>query len=269
MLTLTASDADLVAEVTPDRRERRILLVALGASLLLHALAITLLPGLRISPPTEPVTLTVELQEPPPIPQVAPQPQEVPRPVAPPKRAEPPKPEPVPPPPQIIERLEPPPVRESEVFTAPPPPPPQPETKPEPVAEPTPVPRTEPHAEVNLRPAPPVALAPPVATAQPDEPDPALLRIYGQQVSGILGRLQRYPPAARMRGWQGTAEVNIRIGAGGKVEDVLIARSSGYPLLDREALDMVKDSQPLPPPPAALATRAFTLHIPVVFRLLR
>jgi len=268
MLTLTASDADLVADVAPDRRERRILLVALGASLLLHALAIALLPGLRISPPTEPVTLTVELQEPPPIQQSVPQPQEVPHPVAPPKRAEPPKPEPLPPPPPIIERLEPPPIREPEVFTAPPPPP-QPETKPQPIAEPAPVPRPEPQAEVNLRPAPPIAPAPPVAASQPDEPDPALLHLYGQQISGILGRLQRYPPAARMRGWQGTAEVNIRIAAGGKVEDVLIVRSSGYPLLDHEALDMVKDSQPLPPPPAGLASRAFTLHIPVVFRLLR
>ena len=267
MLTLTASDADFMLAVNPERRGQRALIVALGASLLLHALAIALLPGLRLSPPVQPVTLTVELQEPPPVPEVSPRPEEVPTPVAAAKRPAPPKPVPSPAPPQLIERIEPQPSREPETFTAPPPPV-HPEVTPAPIVEPMPVPRTEPHAEVSLQPVPPIAPPPAVVKSQPAEPDPALLQSYGRQVSGVIDKLQRYPRVARMRGWQGTAEVNIRIGEGGKVEDIVLARSSGYALLDREALDMVKDSLPLPPPPAGLVSRAFTIRIPVAFRLL-
>ena len=189
MLTLTASDADFMLAVNPERRGQRALIVALGASLLLHALAIALLPGLRLSPPVQPVTLTVELQEPPPVPEVSPRPEEVPTPVAAAKRPAPPKPVPSPAPPQLIERIEPQPSREPETFTAPPPPV-HPEVKPAPIVEPMPVPRTEPHAEVSLQTVPPIAPPPAVVKSQPAEPDPALLQSYGQlrRMEGILRR---------------------------------------------------------------------------------
>ena len=135
MLTLTASEIDFRLVERPERHGDRTLIVALGASLLLHTLAITLLPGLRVTPPTEPKPLTVELQQLPPEPQVIPQPQPLP-----PKQVVEAKPLPRPEPPPVIERIEPLPKHEPEAFAAPPPPRVEPVPQP-PVTEPTPVPR--------------------------------------------------------------------------------------------------------------------------------
>ena len=83
----------------------------------------------------------------------------------------------------------------------------------------------------------------------------------------MLVKAQRYPRIVRMRGWQGIVEVKIRIGDNGKVLDIALGHGSGYDVLDQQALDMVKDSLPLPPPPAALLARNFTIDVPIVFRL--
>lgn len=264
MLTLTASEIDFRLVERPERHGDRTLIVALGASLLLHTLAITLLPGLRVTPPTEPKPLTVELQQLPPEPQVIPQPQPLP-----PKQVVEAKPLPRPEPPPVIERIEPLPKHEPEAFAAPPPPRVEPVPQP-PVTEPTPVPRVEPQPEVKAQPAPPPTPAPASIVVQPSkpaEPDPALLQGYGQQLSRLLAKVQRYPRIARMRNWQGTAEVKIHFGADGKAADVTLAHGSGFDVLDREALDMVKDSLPLPPPPGALQGREFTINVPITFRL--
>ena len=266
MLTLTASEIDFRLVERPERHGDRTLVVALGASLLLHTLAITLLPGLRVTPPAEPKPLTVELQQlPPPEPQVIPQPHPLP-----PKPVVEPKPLPRPEPPPVIERIEPLPKHEPEAFTAPPPPPRVEPTPQAPVVEPPPVPRAEPQPEVKAQLAPPPTPTPAPIVAQPSklaEPDPALLQGYGQQLSRLLAKVQRYPRIARMRNWQGTAEVKIHFGADGKAADITLGRASGFEVLDREALDMVKDSLPLPPPPGALQGREFTINVPITFRL--
>jgi len=47
----------------------------------------------------------------------------------------------------------------------------------------------------------------------------------------------------------------------------LVKASSGYEILDNQALDMVKKAKPLTPIPAALRGREFTVDIPVIFDL--
>jgi protein TonB len=53
----------------------------------------------------------------------------------------------------------------------------------------------------------------------------------------------QYPRLARVRGWQGTVDVEIAIGADGKVADASVARSSGYAALDDAALDVARRSR--------------------------
>ena len=50
-------------------------------------------------------------------------------------------------------------------------------------------------------------------------------------------------------------------------QGLTVARSSGFPVLDEQALTMVKGTVPLPEMPAALRGREFAITVPVVFRL--
>lgn len=71
-----------------------------------------------------------------------------------------------------------------------------------------------------------------------------------------------YPAAARRMGWEGTVVVSFRLLADGSVRNVRIAESSGYPALDRGAVDAVRNASPFPRPPAEAE-----IVTPVVYRL--
>ncbi|HEY0121277.1 MAG TPA: energy transducer TonB [Rhizobium sp.] len=64
-----------------------------------------------------------------------------------------------------------------------------------------------------------------------------------------LERRKKYPPGARSKGEQGTAYVRFRIDDAGNVLSAGLARSSGYPDLDQEVVELVKHASPVPAPP--------------------
>jgi protein TonB len=74
-----------------------------------------------------------------------------------------------------------------------------------------------------------------------------------------------YPRVARERRWQGTTQLVLRIHADGKLEDVKVATSSGYDVLDARAVELVKRLR-LPAVPAEIE-HAFAVRIPVQFSL--
>jgi protein TonB len=103
------------------------------------------------------------------------------------------------------------------------------------------------------------------------EDDGALFRsdlgAYGESFGRWLARHRSYPRLAQMRGWQGQVEVRVHVAKKGSVIDVVVTRSSGFEVLDRQALDMVKLADPLPDLPKSLKGQEFTLDIPITFRL--
>jgi TonB family protein len=60
-----------------------------------------------------------------------------------------------------------------------------------------------------------------------------------------------YPEESRLSGAEGIVELMIDIDADGRVTDVLVMRPSGYPLLDRNALETVRTWQFQPMPEGA------------------
>ena len=86
-------------------------------------------------------------------------------------------------------------------------------------------------------------------------------------LSQTIAKKKGYPRLARMRNWQGTTDLKLQIGADGKLKELSVAHSSGFDVLDEQALKMVKDSQPLPEAPVALRGHDFSINVPVVFRL--
>jgi protein TonB len=92
--------------------------------------------------------------------------------------------------------------------------------------------------------------------------DPGAIAKYRLEIISAAKRYRRYPPIARENGWQGRVEVRVSFD-GAREPAVVLNKSSGYAVLDRQAVEtLTKALAPLPP---ALAGRAFELDFPVVF----
>ena len=186
---------------------------------------------------------------------------------------------PAPPPPQALPEVikEPPPLIESsvaEVVT-----PPKVEQKPEPEAKPKPKPKRQPPRPVETAaviqnvetpsetmptaPAPIVqqaALAAPSGRAGPP-PD------YLARLHQALERNKEYPRTARAQRQQGRAMLRFAIDRAGNVLDYRLEKSSGYDLLDREVVAMIRRASPLPPMPADMTAERLEIVVPIPFIL--
>jgi len=70
-----------------------------------------------------------------------------------------------------------------------------------------------------------------------------------------------------MRGWQGEVLVDLKLNDRGAVLESRIERSSGYEILDKQALEMVSKAAPFPAPPDILKSSVFNIQVPVSFKL--
>jgi len=68
-------------------------------------------------------------------------------------------------------------------------------------------------------------------------------------IRAIVLRNIQYPAEAQNRGIEGRVLVSFIIMADGTVKEIKILNSSGYTLLDKNAVDTVKNSAPFPKPP--------------------
>jgi protein TonB len=86
-------------------------------------------------------------------------------------------------------------------------------------------------------------------------------------VSSLVAKKKVYPRMALTRRWQGTADLKLQIAADGNLKALSVAHSSGFEILDEQAMKMVKDAMPLPALPDALRGHEFAIDIPVAFKL--
>jgi len=218
---------------------------AVLASLVLHAVLFALVPQYRelsalIPPEPEPLIARVQWLEPP---AVAPTPPAPAREI---RKPEPRKPAPV---------AKPEPLRVPEPQS---PAAPAPLPIPEPASAPAPAPAPAPR--IDMRDA-----VPPPAP-KPDT-DAAVVLRYSSDVVKAAKRIERYPRAAVDNNWTGEVKVTMRIGANGRIADLRVTQSSGYALLDRNALQMFENAQPLVPIPRALAGKAFEVDLRAIYNV--
>lgn len=62
---------------------------------------------------------------------------------------------------------------------------------------------------------------------------------------GRIAEAIRYPVEARLNQWQGKVIVKVVIAQNGEIESVTIVQSSGYEVLDQEALALLRRLSPL------------------------
>ncbi len=92
------------------------------------------------------------------------------------------------------------------------------------------------------------------------------VRHYKIALATAARRFKRYPPLARERGWEGTAQVGLDIRANASPEAVLL-QSSGHALLDEQAVNMLTQAARAIPLPPRLRARNFRIELPVRFSL--
>jgi len=122
------------------------------------------------------------------------------------------------------------------------------------------------------RPPAPALAATRVDTAPPppaadEAPDPAQLERYGRSLSSLLARQQNYPRLAAMRGWEGEVQLRVTIARRGNIVATQIVRSSGFEVLDQNAVQLVAAAAPLPRPPEQLQNRDIQVIVPVHYKL--
>jgi protein TonB len=132
---------------------------------------------------------------------------------------------------------------------------------------------TAPRPEVTVRTTPP----PPVAAQQsvvPAAPTPPAAAPNGEGRDSFLGRLlaqlnrfKQYPRTARQAHIEGVVMLHFVMDPQGKVISYEIAKSSGRPVLDAEALALIQRAQPLPALPADFPTRTLDAIVPIEFSL--
>jgi periplasmic protein TonB len=146
-----------------------------------------------------------------------------------------------------------------------------PAAQPAPPAPPVPAPaaptvQPEPQAPASAAPAPvPVAPAPSPAPSA-GELDAGALARYRFEVAGRAAKLKVYPRAAIDNNWAGRVVVAVTVRANG-VSSSSVRVSSGYKILDQQALDMITKAQARTQVPDALRGREFSFEIPVDFDL--
>lgn len=257
--------ATVTGQIIPGHPSRQTLVWGLALSVGLHLLLLLYLPGPSVSTPSPEPLLSIELFQPEPpkpvIPEPSPEPQPAPEPVVPKPR---PKPVPRPQPPK--------PVAQPPIVAPAPVPAPEPSAEPvaEPVAEPPPAPPpTAAAAPESHTPPPPRAIPTPpvVAPPRPTVDLDALRRGYAEQLARAIAKHKQYPRIAQMRNWQGEVLINLTLDDNGNVLSSHVERSSGYDVLDRQALAMVSKAAPFQMPPDELKGGQLNTQVPISFKL--
>jgi periplasmic protein TonB len=120
----------------------------------------------------------------------------------------------------------------------------------------------------------PQTTAPPRVDAQETQASPApnlgptiaVVRnpAWEKALASHLNRHKRYPDGARARSIQGSVTVIFTIDRDGYVLEARVAESSGSPVLDEEALAVLRRASPVPTPPPAVG---LSLKLPIQFHI--
>jgi protein TonB len=144
---------------------------------------------------------------------------------------------------------------------------------------PAPLPRSKPRSEAPRKPAEriarqntaPGATANTVAAAAQPVQQTSSLNISERVSAALQSQLAErfeYPWLARKRGWQGLVTLSLHIDANGELTQWKVARTSGYRILDRSALQAARRISRLPQANRLLNGRSLNLSIPVRYQLL-
>ena len=97
--------------------------------------------------------------------------------------------------------------------------------------------------------------------------DKSAVANYSDLLANHVSQFKYYPRMAVEHRWQGDVIVHIEIAEDGSVVSAIILKSSGYEILDNEAMSMIRKASPLPKPTESLKNKSFSVALPIQFLL--
>ena len=144
--------------------------------------------------------------------------------------------------------------------------------EPEPIIEPIPEPIIEPIPELKRKVTQSSRLETITQTEIKAQPNDFVIKKKRESYSAILNKAiakqKNYPRIATMRGWQGKTIIDLKIDGQGNLINSKIKQKSGFKILDKEGMAMVKRASPFPKPPKELESLgSFNVTVPISFSL--
>ncbi|SNR75651.1 energy transducer TonB [Desulfurobacterium atlanticum] len=90
--------------------------------------------------------------------------------------------------------------------------------------------------------------------------------MYIKEVINSLDKNKQYPELAKEMGIQGTVKLVLTIDRNGNVEKIEVAESSGFPILDKNAVKTVKKSK-FPPFPPEVKKEKMKINIYITYKI--
>lgn len=88
------------------------------------------------------------------------------------------------------------------------------------------------------------------------------LKKHFSYIRDLIQKSLLYPKIAKAKGWEGKVLVSLVVFEDGNIADIKVTESSGFALLDKNALETIKKASPFPKPPVKAE-----LTLPIVYRL--
>jgi len=147
-----------------------------------------------------------------------------------------------------------------------------PESEPEPEPEPKSQPEEEKiveelgqqSEEIVVEEAKPESLEEIVEVINPQEE--AMLR-YQDMVKQKIESCRRYPNWAKKQGFEGIVYLTFIVLSNGQAQDIKVIQSSGFDILDKEAILTIKRANPFPPIPEEINRPWVQMEVSIVFTL--
>jgi pilus assembly protein CpaC len=98
---------------------------------------------------------------------------------------------------------------------------------------------------------------------KPTDPLENYINIVKKRITDKL----TYPSLAREAGFQGTVKLNLHLSWRGEPLNVAVKESSGYKILDEDALSTAKGIVSYPPFPPSMDQKELWIEIPIIYRL--
>lgn len=116
---------------------------------------------------------------------------------------------------------------------------------------------------------PVLALGTPTLAPRPgaDALEAGSLAQYRLVLIGAAKRLKHYPAQAIDAGLEGRVDVRLVVGADGSPAAVAVKRSSGHEVIDRQAVETIRRATADTPIPPALRNREIVVEIPLLYEL--
>lgn len=100
----------------------------------------------------------------------------------------------------------------------------------------------------------------------PEVPSDPLMN-YGHFIQTRILEKLNYPLLAKDAGFAGSVMLSLHLSSAGELLDVAVKSSSGYKMLDENAVSAAKALYPYPPFPAAIKKQELWIDIPIDYRL--